>query len=189
MWGRVCMWLTYSNLFCCTLTWGITSKQIKLCNIIIYPKNRVQFWDPKTSFYFAIWPAFPLRLVHPVLRPWILSKPPPLSPTFWHSKSLHVSQSFSSSITREFQKETEKEMGSVTAEYARADIQYFSYVIFYFMWWTQMAKRHTSHTLSHLHNPTFLSNRVAFYFFLGQIFTVWHYKCQDPMASLRKTLF
>lgn len=92
MWGRVCMWLTYSNLFCCTLTWGITSKQIKLCNIIIYPKNRVQFWDPKTSFYFAIWPAFPLRLVHPVLRPWILSKPP-LS--LQHSDILNLSTSVS----------------------------------------------------------------------------------------------
>lgn len=46
----------------------------------------------------------------------------------------HVSQSFSSSITREFQKETEKEMGSVTAEYTRTDMQYFSYVIVHFCW-------------------------------------------------------
>lgn len=98
---------------------------------------------------------------------------PLFSPTFRHSKSLHVSQSFSSSITREFQKETEKEIGSVTAEYTSADVQYFSYVIIYFVWWTQMAKRHTSHTLSHLHNPRFLSNKVTFYFFLAWIFTVW----------------
>lgn len=53
--------------------------------------------------------------------PWILNKIP-LSQTFRHSKALHVSQSFSSSITRELQKETEKEMGSVSAEYTCADI-------------------------------------------------------------------
>lgn len=101
-------------------------------------------------------------------------------------KLFRVSQAFSSSITREFQKETEKGMGSDTAEYTGTDILFLCNVSLLLD--GHKAKRHTSRTLSNLHNPIFLSNMTAF--FLGGGSNIYHVtlKRQDLMASSTKTL-
>lgn len=52
-----------------------------------------------------------------------------------------------------------------------------------------MAKRHTSQTLSHLHNPTFLSDRVLSISFKVKYLLCDCKKCQVFLAFLRKKLF
>lgn len=96
----------------------------------MYPKKVTPFWDPETSFlqHDQLFNSELSTLSH-VHEYWTQSLP---SHTFRHSKALHVSQSFSSSITREFQKETEKEMGSVTAEYTPADILFLCKILLLF---------------------------------------------------------
>lgn len=87
-----------------------------------------------------------------------------LSLTFRHSKSLHVSQSFSSSTTREFQKDRKRKGISYSSMHPRRHTVLFLCnisLLFDGHKWL----RDTSQTLSHLHNPTFLSDRVLFYFF------------------------
>lgn len=107
------------NLFRCILYNIKANKPSGFVILWCIHKEGTPFWDPETSFlqHEQLFNSELSTLSH-VHEYWRQSLP---SHTSRRSKALHVSQSFSSSITREFLKETEEEMGSVTAEYTPAD--------------------------------------------------------------------
>lgn len=93
-------------------------------NPILRPKNPILFND-RTNFPTQTCPSCLMSMN-------IEQNPPSLS--LHHSDILNLSTSVSplALLRPESFKRTEKEKGSVTAQYTRADIQYFSYVIFHF---------------------------------------------------------
>lgn len=115
---RPCSYLI--NLFRCILYNIKANKPSDFAIVWCIQKKVTPFWEPETTFlqHDQLFNS-ELSTLSRVHEYWTQSLP---SHTFRRSKALHVSQSFSSSITREFQKETEEEMGSVTAEYTPADI-------------------------------------------------------------------
>lgn len=100
------------------------SKKTKKQNPILRPKNPILFHD-RTNFLTQTSPSCLMSMN-------IEQNPPSLS--LQRSDILNLSTSVSplALLLPESFKRTEKEKGSVTAQYTRADIQYFSYVIFHF---------------------------------------------------------